>query len=201
MTNQKKCEPGCACARHSRSGNRGHAGRPARIDWSDPETVKAYKREKAREKYAADPGPIKEASRRYRAANPGFRGKRDPEWRLKLYGMSLARIAEMLAAQGGACYLCGEPLDPEAKRGMHVDHDHACCRGGRSCGTCVRGLACDSCNVGISHFGDDPERMRRVADNLEMATRRLRSDSGRAVNPPAVSEQPGSGTPGQDSAT
>ena len=50
-----------------------------------------------------------------------------------------------------------------------------CCRGERSCGTCIRGLACQRCNYGISQFGDDPERMRRVADNLEMANRALRA--------------------------
>ena len=175
MATQKKCEPGCTCARHSRSGNRGHAGRGRQIDWNDPEVVKAYKREKAREKYAADPEPHREAARRYRVANPGFRGKRDPEWRQKLYGVSLERLTAMLAAQDGGCYLCGEPLDVTAPRGVHVDHDHNCCRGSGSCGTCVRGLACENCNVGIGRFGDDPDRMRRVADNLEMANRRLRS--------------------------
>lgn len=38
----------------------------------------------------------------------------------------------------------------------------------------IRGLACHGCNTGIGAFGDDPERMRRVADRLEMANRRLR---------------------------
>jgi hypothetical protein len=57
---------------------------------------------------------------------------------------------------------------------VHIDHDHSCCRGKKSCGTCVRGLACGDCNTGVGLFGDDPERMRRVADSLEMANRRLR---------------------------
>ena len=55
-----------------------------------------------------------------------------------------------------------------------VDHDHSCCPGSKTCGKCLRGLACQKCNQGIGQFGDDPDRMRRVADNLEAANCRLR---------------------------
>ena len=87
----------------------------------------------------------------------------------------------MFAAQAGCCYLCGEPLEGRA---THIDHDRSCCRGNKSCGTCIRGLACQLCNQGVGQFRDDPDRMRRVADNLEMATRRLRDDRpGAAITP------------------
>jgi hypothetical protein len=89
------------------------------------------------------------------------------------YGLDRLGFAALAAAQNRCCYLCGEPLDLDQPRSIHVDHDHSCCRGTRSCGSCIRGLACDDCNRGIGMFGDDPERMRRVADNLEMANRRL----------------------------
>lgn len=80
----------------------------------------------------------------------------------------------MAEAQMGCCYLCGEPLPVEPRK-VHVDHDHSCCRGSRSCGTCIRGLACEACNTGVGMFGDDPDRMRRVADSLEMANARVRA--------------------------
>ena len=185
-----KCEPGCTCGRHSRV--------PV-IDWNDPEARRAYNREKARERYAADPEPLREAARQWRAANPGRNGRprdmaAEHKWR---YGLAAGRVAQMALEQNGLCYLCGEPLNFDKPHGVNIDHDHACCRGKRSCGTCVRGLACHGCNSGIGAFGDDPERMRRVADNLEMANRRLRSGSGGAMNPSVANEQPGSGTPGQ----
>jgi hypothetical protein len=175
MVTQKKCEPGCACGRHSRSGNRGHAGRGARIDWNDPEAVRAYKRQKAAEAYAANPEPFREASRRQRVKNPRPGGRRADDSLRYLYGLTAERLAEMAVKQEGLCYLCDEPLDFGKKRGVHVDHDHNCCRGKRSCGTCIRGLACADCNTGVGLFGDDPDRMRKVADNLEAANRRVRS--------------------------
>jgi len=161
------CPADCTCAKH---------GKSRVIDWNDPEARKAYNRQKAAERYAIDPEPAKEAARKWREANPGRRGRLRNEAAdlLYMYGITPERWQEMFTAQGGCCYLCSEPLDTERKHGINIDHDHACCRGRRSCGTCVRGLACHGCNAGIGNFGDDPERMRRVADNLEMANRRLR---------------------------
>lgn len=168
----RKCEPGCTCAKHVKSRV---------INWDDPEARKAYNRQKAAEKYAADPEPAKEASRRWREAHPGYRvarktvlGSMDAADVKYQYGLTPERVAELLEAQQGCCYLCGEPLEVGKPRSIHIDHDHSCCRGRRSCGTCIRGLACHPCNTGIGAFGDNPERMRRVADNLEMANRRLR---------------------------
>jgi hypothetical protein len=175
-----KCQPGCACKKHDRpSGEKTcPAGcackkhvRRGRIDWGDPEAVRAYAREDARARRSADPEPSREAARKWAAKNPGYRLAYN-------YGISPERWDEMLAAQANCCYLCGEPLNTDriGRHGgwIHVDHDHSCCRGQKSCGTCIRGLACFSCNVGIAKFGESPDRMRRVADSLEMANRRLR---------------------------
>jgi hypothetical protein len=51
----------------------------------------------------------------------------------------------------------------------HLDHDHRCCPRGKSCQYCRRGLACPECNqlIGLAH--DDPDRLRRIAANLEIA--------------------------------
>lgn len=93
------------------------------------------------------------------------------------YGLDRESFDAMVAAQGGCCYLCGDPLELDKPRRIHVDHDHSCCGPKRQklCGSCVRGLSCEPCNKGIGTFGDDPERMRRVAGNLEMANQRLRA--------------------------
>jgi hypothetical protein len=105
-----------------------------------------------------------------------FRASATPEkqrqyWLKHRHGITAERWEEMYLAQDGRCYLCEDAID---RSGMHLDHDHACCPGNRACGVCVRGLACQLCNQGIGQFGDDPDRMRRVADNLERANLRLR---------------------------
>lgn len=54
------------------------------------------------------------------------------------------------------CWICTrslawrlDPRDLPARHGVHVDHDHRCCPGDRSCGLCIRGLAHDSCNKNL----------------------------------------------------
>lgn len=78
-------------------------------------------------------------------------------------------FAGLWSAQGGKCYLCGDELQLEAYRAIHLDHDHSCCRLGYSCEICRRGLACKWCNTLVGYAKDDPARLRRVADNLEKA--------------------------------
>ena len=72
--------------------------------------------------------------------------------------------AAMWEAQDGRCYLCGCGL---ADVRVIVEHDHSCCPGDKSCRLCRRGLACNDCNIAIGLAGDDPDRLRRMADNLE----------------------------------
>lgn len=78
--------------------------------------------------------------------------------------------------QDGHCYLCEDPL-PAERALVAIDHDHACepCRtppgqSNKSCGFCRRGLTCQTCNSAIGYANDDPDRMRRMAANLERAT-------------------------------
>lgn len=78
--------------------------------------------------------------------------------------------AAMWVAQEGNCYLCGDPL---VEGNVHVDHDHRCCPHTHSCRNCRRGLACNRCNQAIGLANDSPERLRRMADGLEVAQQRV----------------------------
>jgi hypothetical protein len=84
------------------------------------------------------------------------------------YSMTDGEWDSLFIAQCGCCYLCGDPL-PEDPAFVATDHDHSCCPGSRSCGRCVRGLACVPCNTLIARANDDPERLLRIAVNLERA--------------------------------
>lgn len=64
----------------------------------------------------------------------------DPEW----YFHALSQ----------GCTVCGDM--PQGKK-LYIDHDHSCCNfpanhGMMSCGECVRGIVCPSCNVSIGHY-------------------------------------------------
>jgi len=87
------------------------------------------------------------------SANPG----RQRAWNIKhKYGITADEYAAKLREQGGGCAICGKTPE-ENGRDLAVDHDHSCCPGKRSCGKCVRGLLCVTCNPGIGYFQDSPE--------------------------------------------
>lgn len=79
------------------------------------------------------------------------------------FGISLAEYEALLAGQGGGCAICGHQPQGDSPR-LAVDHDHACCPGRRSCGRCVRGLLCASCNNGLGRFKDSPALLRRALE-------------------------------------
>lgn len=83
----------------------------------------------------------------------------------KTFGISPELYEAILEAQGGGCGWCGRKPRKGGRR-LAVDHDHACCAGPVSCGKCVRGALCWSCNKSLQHLGDDPERVERGADYL-----------------------------------
>lgn len=73
---------------------------------------------------------------------------------------NLSLIQYMMIQEAG-CQICG------ALEKLHIDHDHKCCpKNGESCGECLRGGLCPTCNVGIGMLGDS-------IPNLQSAIRYL----------------------------
>jgi hypothetical protein len=83
-----------------------------------------------------------------------------------LYGVS---VSDLLAAQDGRCAICGTDDAGGRWKTWHVDHDSTCCprKRQRTCGACVRGLLCSSCNLMLGHAKDSPERLRAAAEYVE----------------------------------
>lgn len=104
---------------------------------------------------------------RYRRENRTKVAESKRKYRLKRqYDLSVADWEALLASQGGVCAGCG--TDTAGGHGsFHIDHDHNCCPGIKSCGKCIRGLLCCACNQGIGFLGDDPERLRKLANYIE----------------------------------
>lgn len=59
------------------------------------------------------------------------------------YQLSPEEYEKLLSSQDGVCAICKK--SPKSRR-LAVDHDHSCCPGKSTCGECVRGLLCISCN-------------------------------------------------------
>jgi hypothetical protein len=75
------------------------------------------------------------------------RGKQADNNRRLRYGPNAVEHYEAQAAlQGGCCAICGESV---THKKMCQDHDHACCPARKSCGSCLRALLCDHCNLGL----------------------------------------------------
>lgn len=92
----------------------------------------------------------KQAANRLRRESPKRRGSR--------HGLTADEYLSLVG--DGMCDVgCGRP-------GTCVDHDHTCCPGERSCGKCVRGWLCRSCNVAEGNL-PTPETARALADYME----------------------------------
>ncbi|MFF8728190.1 endonuclease domain-containing protein [Streptomyces sp. NPDC015171] len=74
------------------------------------------------------------------------------------FNVTAEQYARILAFQGGACAVCERDatLNENGKR-LAIDHLHSCCpEEGHSCGRCVRGLLCTSCNTMLGKYESLP---------------------------------------------
>lgn len=74
----------------------------------------------------------------------------------KKYGITVAQRDQLFAAQGSKCAIC-HTMRPG--RYWHTDHDHGT--------NIVRGILCESCNLGLGQFRDNPELLRSAAQYVE----------------------------------
>ena len=66
------------------------------------------------------------------------------------YGLSVSEYDEIISR---GCEVCG------STEKLHLDHDHTSGK--------VRGCLCQGCNLALGLMGDDPERLRKLADYME----------------------------------
>lgn len=70
------------------------------------------------------------------------------------WGMKVAEYREFIS---GGCEACG------SFERLCIDHDHDCCPDySKTCGKCIRGVLCFSCNVAEGHLKGDPERIKSL---------------------------------------
>lgn len=83
------------------------------------------------------------------------------------HGLTRMEYESLLESQAGMCAGCGT-TEAGGKYGTwSIDHDHDCCPGSTSCGKCVRGLLCSSCNWALGHAKDNVDTLLNLAIYLE----------------------------------
>jgi hypothetical protein len=100
----------------------------------------------------------------------------------QFYGLTLEDVQALRARQGHRCPICDELLG-RADDQAAIDH---CYQTGL-----VRGVLHPTCNAGLGHFSDDPERLRRAASYLEEAQRRLNDPDARFIPAHRLGRRPG----------
>lgn len=128
------------------------------------ETIKAYFRNRTlndpeyaeRKRRAARQWEIDNPEKK-RARSRQYKATRRYHLHLKSrFGITQADYDAMVAAQGNLCAICGQP--PKGKRPkLYVDH----CHKAEQAGTMkIRQLLCQSCNIGLGAFRDDPDLLQ-----------------------------------------
>jgi hypothetical protein len=69
---------------------------------------------------------------------------------VNVYNVTIEEYNTMVTKHANRCAICNCYSES-----LHVDHDHSCCPGTRSCGKCIRGLLCSNCNNGLGRFYDN----------------------------------------------
>lgn len=83
---------------------------------------------------------------------------------MRNYRLTPEQYDALAAAQGNACATCG--TKDSGGKSWHIDHDHACCPGKKSCGSCLRGLLCSDCNQVLGKVRDDASTLARMIEYL-----------------------------------
>jgi hypothetical protein len=72
--------------------------------------------------------------------------------RRALCGLEREQYQTLWALQDGLCAVCKRDLAELRSHQRHIDHDHTHCDDATTCGECVRGILCGSCNGCVGQY-------------------------------------------------
>jgi hypothetical protein len=125
--------------------------RPKR-SWTNEEVAAAKARAQARRDAKRIPAEVQRA---WREANPEKLAAQRKKHYCAKYGMTPEEYDAKFAEQNGQCAICLIDLPSRP----HIDHDHY--------NGLTRALLCQTCNLGLGMFLDNPALLERAAGYLE----------------------------------
>jgi hypothetical protein len=141
------------------------------LPYTDPIKKKAYEQRrllKIKERRASDPEyAAKERARSKKwydekfASNPEYRKYRNKRTIASRYGLTVEQYEQKLELQNYKCLICKVLHEDKKGKRLVIDHNH------KTYNTDVRGLVCNTCNLGLGMFKDNPEYLRSAAAYLE----------------------------------
>jgi hypothetical protein len=99
--------------------------------------------------------------KKHQKSNPEKIKKRLKIYNISKHGISESQYLGILNDQKESCAICQKHYSL-FKRGLYIDHDHSCCPTAYSCGKCVRGLLCASCNFFIGSSKENIDSLNRA---------------------------------------
>ena len=86
---------------------------------------------------------------------------------LKRYKLTIEQYNDMFAKQDYKCAICSKAWQQTETKRWPVDHDHSCCPvRGQTCGDCIRGILCQSCNHALGLVQDNVVILQGMIDYL-----------------------------------
>jgi Recombination endonuclease VII len=100
--------------------------------------------------YAANSVWIKKRNKKYWLSKPEQERKVLTRQRTvkHMYNLTAEQHLALLKKQSFKCPISGLPVNIYS----HIDHDHLCCSGEKSCGQCVRGILAGKINSALGMF-------------------------------------------------
>jgi hypothetical protein len=120
----------------------------------------------------------KDCRNNWQRANRQYDPERCRGYELKRrYKLTISQFNTILTFQNNSCALCGENK-PRGQGTWHVDHDHNCCKGNKSCGKCIRGLLCTNCNSILGFSKDNCIILKKAIQYLKRKPINVKSIAG-----------------------
>lgn len=141
------------------------------MPYADPIKKKAYELKRLavlRERRRTDPefaAKSRASSKRWYdnkfATDPDYKKRKYKHRVVSKYGLTVEQYELMLDKQDRKCLICKAMHQDEKGKQLVIDHNHL------TDITDVRGLICNTCNLGLGLFKDNPEFLKAAAAYLE----------------------------------